>query len=687
MHIAKALMLSAVAVLATQGGAIGQTPAPPVPVAGRPAPPAAQEFTRAPAITDVQLSPDGRHMLAMTSDDGLRVIVSVWDTEHLDRRPTNIGSTQMRFLAARFVKNDRIVVDASQPFTYGGVFNGHIVKEYITDLSGSRFDEILPPPQNMSEAMRVAVATANSQIIDDLPQDPDNVLVEDGRPATRGDIWRVNVHTRDAARIDHASDTYTGPVTDLTGAVRARSRVDFDSGRAFFAQYIRNAAGRFDEHFRYYADDRNPVGVIGFTTDPNVAYISDSRGRDRAAIFEYDINSRRVLERAFEHRVFEAGGVIQSSAPTDYGRVLGFSYNAWSRQVYWIDERLAQLQSTVNRALGARTEPYEWTDIASGQRTRVPMPVDFEVRIADWSDDLQTFVIERSGPSRPPEYFLLRAADGRLQPIGRAYPGINTAGLGRTRLIQYPARDGLMIPAFLTTPDPAVWGPGPYPTLIEPHGGPWARDEWDWDVTGWTQYFASRGFAVLQPQFRGSEGWSQRLWHAGDREWGRKMQDDKDDGVRWMIAQHIADPNRVAMFGYSYGGYAALAAAVRPNGLYQCAISGGGAGDLAALRRQTNDDQVLRQFQGQTVDGLDALAYAGEASIPVFLYHGTRDTTVDIEQSRLFAARLRSANRPVRVLEIPEMGHQIVFWGPRDGATQLTAVEAFLREACGPEGI
>jgi len=171
----------------------------------------------------------------------------------------------------------------------------------------------------------------------------------------------------------------------------------------------------------------------------------------------------------------------------------------------------------------------------------------------------------------------------------------------------------------------------------------WARDELDWDVTGWTQYFASRGYAVLRPQFRGSEGWGQKLWRAGDAEWGQKMQDDKDDGVKWLIDQKIADPKRVAMFGYSYGGYAALAAAIRPNGLYQCAISGAGAGDLASIEYATFDNRFEREFQHATIKGLDALAHARQAQIPVFLYHGDRDQTVDIAQSRKFAAALRCA--------------------------------------------
>jgi dipeptidyl aminopeptidase/acylaminoacyl peptidase len=294
-------------------------------------------------------------------------------------------------------------------------------------------------------------------------------------------------------------------------------------------------------------------------------------------------------------------------------------------------------------------------------------------------------IVEKSGPTQPPEYYLYDG--GKLSLLGKARPWIDVTALSDTRLVEYPARDGLMIPAFLTTPDKARFGPGPYPTLIEPHGGPWARDEMEWDLAGWVQYFASRGYAVLEPQFRGSEGWGQKLWRAGDGQWGQAMQDDKDDGVKWLIDQKIADPKRVAMFGYSYGGYAALAASIRPNGLYQCAISGAGAGDLASIERATFDNRYQREFQHPTIGGLDALEHAKEAKIPVFLYHGDRDQTVDIAQSRKFAAALKAAGKPYRFLEIPDMGHQFIFMTPAMAELQLTQIDNFLKTECKPGGL
>jgi dipeptidyl aminopeptidase/acylaminoacyl peptidase len=191
----------------------------------------------------------------------------------------------------------------------------------------------------------------------------------------------------------------------------------------------------------------------------------------------------------------------------------------------------------------------------------------------------------------------------------------------------------------------------------------------------------------MQPQFRGSEGWGQRLWRAGDREGGGRMQDDNDDGVRWLIEQGIADPNRVAMHGYSYGGYASMMAAVRPNGLYQCSAAGAGPSTMNDFRRGTYDNRFLREFQHPTAEGVDPLARAAEVSIPIYLYSGDRDTNVVPEQSERMAAALRDAGHPVRLQILPDMEHGLVSWTPANISTVLTSVEDFFRTECGPDGL
>jgi dipeptidyl aminopeptidase/acylaminoacyl peptidase len=648
--------------------------------------PSARDFTRVAAVQDVSVSRDGRHIVALTSADGDKVNISVWRTDDFSKPPIVIASTRIRFLNVSFIKNDRLIVTAIQTITVGAT-RGHLIKQFITDLEGKDFRPLLPDTGIKSEDEAFVNRFADATVIDPLPQDPRYVLAQDNRLNGNGDLYRVDVYTGAAERREHGSEKFDGYLADLKGDIRAKQELGFDGGKVYIAQWIRNPdSGAWEEHFRSYARDRTLSEVVAFTTDPNVVYVRAVRGGDKAAIYEYDIRKKTFGEPVFAHALFEAGpAVYQSTAKADYGRVLGFTYEADSTRAYWVDERLAALAKSLDGALGVARSPIAWTDPGTGKTARIAVGGDADAAIVSWSDDFASVIVSKSGPRQPDEYYLL--SGGKLSLLGKSRPWIDTATLGETRLVEYPARDGLMIPAFLTTPPAAKFGPGPYPTLIEPHGGPWARDEMEWDVGGWTQYFASRGYAVLQPQFRGSEGWGQKLWRAGDGEWGQKMQDDKDDGVKWLVAQKIADPARVAMFGYSYGGYAALAAAIRPNGLYQCAISGAGAGDLASIAHATFDNRFQREFQHPTIGGLDALEHARESKIPVFLYHGDRDQTVDIAQSRKFAAALKAAGKPYRLLEIPDMGHQYITMTPAMMQTQLTEIEAFLKIGCKSGGL
>lgn len=650
------------------------------------APLPARIFSDPPAISDVQISRDGKHIVALTSPTGASPTISVWATDAMDKPLAVISANKVRILGVSFLKNDRLLVQTIQTFTDGDR-KGHLTRQYVSDLEGKSWTTLLPETRAKSEYEAYWAKFGDANIIDTLPADPRHIVVEDGRIDTRGDILKVDIYSGVTERLMRSSDRFGGFELDLKGEIRTRQELGYDNGAVYFAQWIRDPSnGEWAEHFRWYAKDREPVSIVGFTEDPNILYIASSKGRDKAGLYVYDIKARQIVEPLLEHRLFDAGGVITSTAAADYGRVLGFSYAGPSRSVHWTDKTFSALNKSLRAALGVKTVTVNWVDPATGAATRLPVVDGADAMITDWSEDLKHFIVEKSGPANPGEYYLLDAS-GALRLLGKVRPELDAASLGATRLVQYAARDGLMIPAFLTTPPPGQFGPGPYPTLIEPHGGPWARDDLSWDPAGWVQYFASRGYAVLQPQFRGSEGWGQKLWRAGDGEWGQKMQDDKDDGAKWLIDQKIAAPGRIAMFGYSYGGYSALVAAIRPNGLYQCAISGAGAGDLASLKQATFDNRFQREFQNPTIRGLDALEQARTAQIPLFIYHGDRDTNVDVKQSRKFVDALKAAGKPHRYLEIKDMGHGLITMEPSMIETQLVEIEKYLNTECGPGGI
>lgn len=632
-------------------------------------------------MSSVTISPDGNHVAAIISRDGETRILAIWRTEALDQSPFLIGSDpRAEMIQVEFIKNDRLFVTTQQLVDYDPFAQrsqrSYAYRRQVLDLEGRpirtnlRFDGL-----NATQQAFVGVGS----IVSSLPNDPQHILVA---APTTGDIYRLNLYNGRAERVDRGSTRFSSPQADLAGDVRARQSFDFDSGAAYIGVWLKHPdTGSFDEHFRWYARDRQPISVAAFTTDPNIVLVRSTVDRDRSAVYEYNVRERRMGEIAFAHPLFESTGVILSRAERDYGEILGFRYRGERFRVHWVDEGLAEIERLARNALRVRQVPVNWTDIATGETSQFTVGDGADVSLSGWSDDRSRVIITRSGGATPPEYYLFM--DGRLRLLGRAYPELREAPLGPVRLIQYRARDGLMIPGILTTPDPAVHGPGPYPTIITPHGGPWSRDDLDWDPTGWTQYFATRGYAVLQPQFRGSNDWGQRLWRAGDREWGRAMQDDNDDGARWLIEQRIADPNRIAIHGYSYGGYAAMMGAVRPNGIYRCAAAGAGPATIDQFKRGTYNNRFLREFQHPTADGEDPLRRVQEVSIPVLLYTGDRDTNVVPAESESFAAALRRNGHPVELNILPDMEHTLNTWTPANIAAILTSVENFLNGSCG----
>jgi len=341
----------------------------------------------------------------------------------------------------------------------------------------------------------------------------------------------------------------------------------------------------------------------------------------------------------------------------------------------------------IRQALGLKPQPLKVTDPATGESAEVEYDLDASYTVGSIgarTADFSSVVFTVSGASRPPETYLLRG--DKLTLLTKMYSDIDRDALGKTTLVYYKARDGLDIPAFLTTPNTELCGAAPWPSVVHPHGGPWSRDVMGFDGSMWVPLMASRCMAVLRPQFRGSQGWGRRLWKAGDAEWGQKMQDDKDDGAKWMIDQGIAQRGRIAMFGFSYGGYSAMAAAVRPNGLYKCAIAGAGVSDHERIWARFYTNPFFREAQAPTVKGLNPVDHADNIQIPVMVYHGERDTTVPLEQSDWYVSKAKKSKQPVVYHQLADYAHGPA-WTRKIMADQLGYIEDYLLRDCGGKGL
>lgn len=294
---------------------------------------------------------------------------------------------------------------------------------------------------------------------------------------------------------------------------------------------------------------------------------------------------------------------------------------------------------------------------------------DKDVSLTGWSDDLRQIIAYTSGPGDAGTYHLVDLDRRSAEIVGEAYPAIVGDRVGVISSISYPAADGMMIPGYLTLP-PGITEGRNLPLVVLPHGGPASRDYlgFDW----WAQALASRGYAVLQPNFRGSDGLGKAHLEAGYGEWGRKMQTDLSDGVRWLAARGTIDPARVCIVGASYGGYAAMAGPTIDAGVYRCAVSVAGVSDLrrmvqwSAEQGGRRDAPVVRywnRFMGaerlgdRALDQISPAMQAARADAPILLLHGRDDTVVPFEQSRIFADALQRAGKPFELIELSGEDH------------------------------
>lgn len=656
----------------------------------KPEAPTIEQMAAFPAISSLSLSPDGQHIAGLRANGEERVIV-VWRTDALDKPPTVIGANRMKFQSVSFIKNGQLAVVLWQPYDLRAdrVTKTFVSKFFITDIEGKQWKEPITPPRASSRSEELEQALANATVLDTLPNDPDHILVVNGSGSSSGDVYKVDLRNFTSQRIQKTEERVAGYITDLDSELRARLRQDVDGTGAYVATEFRSpATGTWEEHFRSYVKNRDVNQVIGFADDPNIAFVLSNVGRDKAIVYEYDISARKQKEVLFEHKLFNAGSMLINrfrNGAVPFGEIMGIGYaGPRGDDMQWTSPRMKALDQGLRQALGITQEPLAMVDTANGQRFTANYDTGVSLRILDYTADLSNVLVATSGPSNPPEYHLLH--NGKLTLLAKTYPQIQPAALGQTRLVYYKARDGLDIPAFLTTPSTELCGAGPWKAVVHPHGGPWARDGMDFDGSMWVPLMASRCMTVLRPQFRGSADWGRKLWMAGDAEWGQKMQDDKDDGAQWMIDQKIARPGHIAMFGFSYGGYSAFAASVRPNGLYKCAIAGAGVSDIKKIWSRFYTNPFFRQAQAPTVAGLNPVDKAGEMKIPLMVYHGDRDRTVPIEQSEWFVNKAKGSGQPVEFHAIADYAHGPA-WTRRIMADQLQLIDDYLGKGCGGGGL
>lgn len=644
-----------------------------------------ESFEKIPGIQSVSMSADGKNLVAIiaapNSDED--TALASWDLTKPNSGPVVTPSgDRMKFIAASALKADRLLVFGRQEWTgrLGGCGEGNVsgatatflVKPYLTDNRHSSFDEAFADRSRTlgvsGETQRCLEIAGSSGLVSGLPLDPDNVIIQQTNTLTlRANYFLYNLRTDETELLLTAGGgSSPGLFNPRDGELMTREQIESVGPNEYELRIlIKNPeTGQFENHENLARplSERYTVTITGIDEETGKFYVLTDLFSDRVEVWKYDPRTREFDDEPLvAHPKYSIGSLILGSQPSNFNQILGFTISGPQMEVVYVDPEMASIHKGLENAY-------------PGQR----------VVINSYNDDMSVVLFTTSSHKHPPSYHLLQDRK-EVRTLGSQRPWIEPDQIGEQRWVTYPARDGMEIPGILDLP--AVWSKedGPLPTIIHPHGGPWARDAMGWDGSGWVPFLTSRGYAVLRPQYRGSAGLGRELWLAGDGEWGQAMQDDKDDAIDWLVEQGITDSDRVAIFGYSYGGFAAVAATVRPNSPYQCAIAGAPVSNLARLGNTWSENRLQRILQGRTVSGMDPMSNTDKANIPIMLYVGDRD----VRTPKWHASDFHSAvgkHVSSQYHEIKDMPHSLP-WYPRHYRETLGLIENFLEDDCGPGGL
>ncbi|MDH3578592.1 MAG: prolyl oligopeptidase family serine peptidase [Gammaproteobacteria bacterium] len=586
-------------------------------------------------VSNVEVSPDGKHvaMLKILSREGDPVLY-VHDTSNLDTDPLVVNADQMEIRSYGWVSDTDIVMVLRQKVRdkIDGQDEGiYRFKIALLDTKKKKFDDFdvgNPSVENVLPNER------NKIIISMIPGTEDKLRIAEAfRPRA---YYKLNLKTG-------AKELLIQGKLDL-GQIEFDEDGDpwlargFDLGKQEYVWYFREKGGKgWDEIFRLHEDKFESFTVYGKDDAvPGNVLVGYQNGNDIAGLWSYNTRTKTFDELLYRRSDVDITGVRMHSNNWTYpDRITAVAYSKDKPRFEYFDE--------VEGATYAQLEKL--------------IPYSHYVRITSRSRDGKTMTVMNTGPRDPGTYYLYK--DGVFKTLGSQQPLLDSEQLADMRYIEYEARDGRKIPGYLTIPN----GEGPYPLIVLPHGGPYVRETVIYDE--WSQMLANNGYLVLQPQYRGSEGYGLEhylsAWKNGS-EAGRKMQDDKDDGAMHLVKQGLADPDRMAMFGWSYGGYAALIAASRTPQLYRCVVAGAGVSDAI---KQLNTIANERGFRGSGElawnttwrNAVSPVKEVEKVNVPILIVHGSVDQRVQPVQARLYVKQLDKYNKPHKMVWLDGADH------------------------------
>jgi len=621
-------------------------------------------------VNAVDLSPDGKHLLVhkVESREG-EYLLEIYKTDDLSKPLRRLNADPMEIIGARWVTDNLVFGTAWQQVRERVRGPEDDTRNYISysyDLEKNKFNTIRD----------------SFSIVSELPDEPNKVIVAASNPVKGGagvdpfeafrprSYYKLDLVKGTKSLVLKGTSKYGNITFDNNGYPRFAT--GFDSDNTVKTYYRKPGDGSWTQFGPVYDADKHEnlyrflTGFHGLAHidpgNPNKGYMIEARnGDDKAALWEFDFDTGQFGKKVFQDENADVMSVGLNSIPgNDNMAFVQYPGAKWER--HWFDENEKALYEALEQQI----------------------PFAHQIRITSRSRDGKRMVVTNRGPHDPGSFWLVK--EGKLAKLGSRNPLLNQDNLADVKYIRYPARDGKMIPGYVTMPK----GEGPFPLVVMPHGGPHVQEVVSFDE--WGQLLASAGYMVLQPGYRMTVGWGKEHFDGGYGEHGGKMQDDKDDGALYLVEQGLADPDRMAMFGWSYGGYAALVSLSREEQIYQCAIAGAAVAEPAKSYRQRNgggrSPKALDDWaQRRGMIGINPINEVSKVNIPLLMIHGEDDSRVLYFHYEDYKKEFEKAGKEGQFVTLEDADHFYTTLMYNHQQQFYTKMLDFLANDCGPGGL
>jgi dipeptidyl aminopeptidase/acylaminoacyl peptidase len=618
----------------------------------------AERFFELPAIARAALSPDGKSVALLARVRG-RLNLMVYEIDN--KKATTVTTFEDQdVVAVHWINDKRLVFSAGNAFDPSNTTGGRWGGLYAIDRDASNFRRLA---QSIQEATRSGVVAYRSVGFAHAAYDgsDDAYIFSNERSIESFDVYRINTRTGRRTLLTQQSPTKAnGWILDQTDTPRVVIGADRLNVNIFQRTDEQSAWQKVHD-----ADFRAPVAMpVAIDFDGKTVYGFSNIGRDTSAVVQWDIHTKSTPKLLFEHPLADMRELIFDRANK---KIAGVRFTTDRVQTHWFDENWRNVQRSLDAALPNAVNLF--SPPQQGKR----------------------FLVLSYSDRNPGTIYLFDGETRKVEFLFDSRPDIKPELMVETRAVKYAARDGLSIPALLTMPKGVEKGA---PLIVIAHGGPWVPGyEWRWDAE--SQFLASRGFAVLKPNFRGTTGLGQKHFLASVKQWGGTMQDDLTDGVLWLAKQGMIDAKRVCIMGASYGGYAAMQGLVKTPEQYRCGVNVVGVTDLLLFQSITWADYSDSEMAKARTQALVGDAEADRAMLmahsparnaekiiaPVLMFYGGEDRRVPIEHGERMLDALKKAGRGNAVLmeTFADEGHG--FTKLENRVKTYSMIEAFLKQS------